>query len=261
MTARSSRWFPLSVPVSAVLALSLGISTPSWAQWFVNPYAGSASTRDARIDASQTNVSIFGTVSTADGRDVSFESSAIFGLRGGYWFETYPWLGAAVDLSYFEADAEDVRIHLVPISVLLMFRLPLFTNAGFPKGRLQPYAAIGPAFGPAFTSIDFRPAVFDKVSGLGEMLGVDLRTGLAWQFHREIAIMSEYRFTSVDLNVETDEDLLAALTGGLATNTISRATATLKTERLLLGLSFRFSFPKVLSHAGSSPAPGISTAM
>ncbi len=121
-----------------------------------------------------------------------------------------------------------------------MFRLPLLANAQSPEGRLQPSAAIGPAVGLAFTSVDFRPSVFDKVDEDGHVLGLDLRTGLAWQWNRRIAIFGEYRFTSLDLDVTTEEEeaMLSAILA-LAART-SRVTGSLKTQRLLLGLSYRF---------------------
>src|SRR5512145_2980061 len=77
----------------------------------------------------------------AFGGSVEFESeyedSATVGGRAGYWFESAPWVGLAIDASYFSPDAEDggPDLDVIPVSPLLMLRLPLATDDAYPRGR------------------------------------------------------------------------------------------------------------------------------
>jgi hypothetical protein len=78
---------------------------------------------------------------------IDFKSGVSFGIRGGYWLDSVPWLGFAFDLSVFDPD-EDVKLvplklDVFPISGLLMLRYPLLKSDAYPRGRLQPYAGVG----------------------------------------------------------------------------------------------------------------------
>ena len=74
------------------------------------------------------------------------------GGRGGYWLDALPWLGFALDASYFEArqsvdpiDNRILELRSIPISGLVMVRYSLLVSSDFPHGQFYPYAAIGPA--------------------------------------------------------------------------------------------------------------------
>ena len=64
---------------------------------------------------------------------VDFGAGPSLGLRAGYWFARFPWLGMAGDVSYFSLSAEGARISAVPISLLLMLRLPLLVSEEHPR--------------------------------------------------------------------------------------------------------------------------------
>jgi len=77
-----------------------------------------------------------------------FEYGVSLGLGGGYWLNSVPWLGFALNLSYFKSNenAHDaLKLDIYPISGLLMLRYPLYKSDTYPLGRLQPYFGIGPA--------------------------------------------------------------------------------------------------------------------
>jgi len=207
---------------------------PASAEWFADLYFGEASTQSADIDV-EVSSSGLGFVSTqSDTEKVNFDNSFMVGGRFGYYFESLPWLGFALDLSYFQADGKNVDNDIVPISLLLMLRWPLFKSEKFPKGRLQPYAGIGPGFFLADSKVDFRPAVPERVSGSSTDVGIDIRLGLAWQFHKRMALFGEYRYTNFSIDME-QRDILYGFAG-----TKESMHTNLRTNHFLIGLSYRF---------------------
>lgn len=78
-----------------------------------------------------------------------FEFGVTLGLGGGYWLDSLPWLGFALDLGYFksneDATADPLKLDVFPISGLVMLRYPFLKSDTYPAGRLQPYLGIGPA--------------------------------------------------------------------------------------------------------------------
>jgi opacity protein-like surface antigen len=67
-------------------------------------------------------------------------------------------------------------------SIELMLRRPFGVSSAFPHGRVQPYMTIAPAL--LFN--DDNPGI---------TVGVKAGAGLAWQVHKHIALLAEYRFT------------------------------------------------------------------
>ena len=148
--------------LSAVCFL-LVFPTLASAEWFLDVYGGQSSTQDANVAAEVTSYGLFRSTSTESHTEkVDFDASFTMGGRLGYWFEKLPWLGVSLDLSYFKAEGEKAEFDVVPLSLLLMLRWPLFKTENFPKGKLQPYAGVGPGFFLTDSRVNFRPALQDS---------------------------------------------------------------------------------------------------
>lgn len=228
---------------AAVAGCLLGLlpssAPPARAEGFVDLYGGWSRTGDARVSVQEFSPFL----EPADvGRTAHFETGTTVGGRVGYWLESLPWLGLALDISSFQAEDEGVDVNLYPVSPLLLLRWPLLPSPDVPKGRLQPYAGIGPSFIIADFEVDFRPRVAEQVSAWLLEVGLDVRAGVAWQVHRKVAVFTEYRFTHVALEYEQEGCLtFACALFPFATEVTRRqAETTLDTHHLLLGISFRF---------------------
>jgi opacity protein-like surface antigen len=217
-----------------MLCLLFLIPTFAWAEWFLDIYGGESATRGANVKAQVTHYSIFGSSSQSHTEKVDLDSSFTMGGRLGYWSERLPWLGVSLDLSYFKAEGEKAEFDVVPLSLLLMLRWPLFKSENFPKGRLQPYAGVGPGYCFTDSRVNFRPTLQDSVSGSSGEIGFDARAGLAWQFHKHWAIFGEYRYTDVKIDLK-QKDYLAIFSG-----TDESIKTHLKTNHFLAGISYRF---------------------
>ena len=157
----------------------------------------------------------------------SADTNFTVGGRGGYWFDRQGlrWLGVALDISYFEPEYSGeggtgsiatVKVQTLPITPLVMFRLPLMTSPQHPNGQLQLYTGAGPGFFVRETTVRFRSEVGES-SKSGVSVGADVRAGIAWEFAPNWAIFTEYRFTyyAIDsdgqvegqkINLEADYD-------------------------------------------------------
>jgi hypothetical protein len=138
---------------------------------------------------------------------VDIEAEATLGLRGGYWLESSPYLGFALDVSYYDPreDTEDgLEFEIVPISALLMLRFPLMKNSDHPRGRLQPYVGVGPGLFVTEAELELTsigaPSDFEDIE---VDVGVDVRAGAVFHFFRpatemiveSLGLFVEYRFT------------------------------------------------------------------
>ena len=123
-----------------------------------------------------------------------YEDSLTGGGRAGYWFDSLPWLGLAADVSYFAPDDDTggPEYDVIPLSPLLMLRVPISTSQEFPNGRVQPFLGVGPGI---FIAIaDFGSGGDDETVEVG----ADLHAGLNFQVTPLISLLAEYRFTYVE---------------------------------------------------------------
>ena len=206
----------LGLPLWTAVVL-LAFATPVSAEWFADAYLGPAVTQGSTLSLTLFNQEFK--------EDINGRSSPEFGLRLGRWLDDFelPWLGFAVDVSYFRP-ATDVQT--VPISLLVMARASLLKDEEFPHGRLQPYAGIG---GGLFISNASGGIGFHDVDDTSVDIGLDVRVGLAYQFLPNWAAFTEYRFTHVSPSWNVK------VFGGETS-----ADTTFNTHHVLLGISYRF---------------------
>jgi len=111
-------------------------------------------------------------------------------------------LGLAIDASYFSADPDldwdfvnDADLWFIPISPLVMGRIPILRDSDFPMGMFQLYGGAGPGF---FYSKAEVKVDGDEHSDDSFDIGLDTRLGLAWMFDRNFALQLEFRYTYVE---------------------------------------------------------------
>jgi opacity protein-like surface antigen len=215
--------FPIVILI--VLGFLIVLPTPARAEWFGDLYLGVASTEDGQITHSA-----FGT-SVTERQD--FSSSFTIGLRVGNWLENTPWLGFAIDYSIFSANIDHGDLFISPVAFLAMVRVQRTVSTEFPRGRLQPYFGIGPAF--FYSEMNsFSPAPWGPLEKVGDPdtsidLGLDVRVGLAWSITHNIALFGEYRFSTFE--PEFEENVY-----GMSEKMESELT----THHGLAGISYRF---------------------
>lgn len=209
-----------------LLLLSIGLAAPASAwEGYTSLYGGGAFTEDDNSTIAMPGFSSF--------PETRFEDSGVLGARVGFWGpEKLTFLGAAFDVSGFSpdgrGDTDPAEFDVIPMSILLMGRVPLLKSEDHPQGLLFPYLGVGPSLVVSAIEIplpgrDFEDTEVDA--------GVDLRAGLAVFPIEPFGMFLEYRFT--DFEAEYSDRV------GVA-NTPASASPEFATHYVQAGLSFRF---------------------
>jgi len=224
--------------LTVTLAIMYGLPMSSRAEPVVSLYGGAAFPQSATVSTTVQRTPCFfcGTSTVTGSRRVSFDSSPAIGGRVGYWVDPIPWLGVAFDISYFGARTSamgaNAQIDVIPISFLAMARVPLFTSEAYPRGRVRPYAAVGPSVVLAPASTDFGPSVPSVGKEWGKGVGLDIRAGFDWMFTTHLALFTEYRFFYTHIKAESCTSFCFG-----SNDTI---TATIQTHMISAGLAYHF---------------------
>jgi len=190
--------------------------------WFVDLYLGGVVPEDGDVDG---EASPFG-VSINDSTKADYDNTYVVGGRAGFWSPSTLWLGVALDVSYFELEAEGTETKVLPVSALAMLR--------YPGDRFQPYIGIGAGVFFTDTEVDIQLSGENKnFSDTAVDFGLDTRAGLAWKLFRRVAIFGEYRFTYYEADYSDKID-----SGGAETNVDIEIKN--KVHYFLLGFSYRF---------------------
>jgi opacity protein-like surface antigen len=194
----------------------IAAAQPARAELFLHVYLGATLGVEGEVAVRE------GTARATGEADFSADITA--GGRVGYWFRRLPWLGVALDGSFFQPAVEslftlttthDAELTVGSLSGLMMLR-PL------PQWHLQPYAGIGPA-------VFFAHLDVDTFSATDTALGLDVRAGLDWRFLPPFGLFVEYRFTHV---AHEFSDLFRGVPTVVKT--------TLDNHHILFGVSLRF---------------------
>jgi opacity protein-like surface antigen len=247
---RRHAWSRLSRRAGGLLAGAVSLTAwapPAAAEWYGDLYAGVAFTQTHDVTENPDN----GVQQVRHTfLSVTTNNTATYGGRIGRWSEDLPWLGIGLDVFHFDPvkPTQNTNFAVVNIVVpfafqeedfsvtaiaadLLRLRYPLFTSPEFPKGRLQPYFAAGPAL--------FITTVTDKghFTPVGQSdtktpLGAKISAGVTWHLTPLIGIFGEYRFTYFNVTPV----FTSSAQGALAIP----QTNTFYTHHLLAGVSFAF---------------------
>ena len=243
------------------LLASILVASGVRAEAFIDFYAGTANT--AGSTASVEFPPIFIDRIGVPNKDASFsnfsvqsrfDESLVAGVRAGYWFGS--WFGMAIDAFKFEADmtgtsdadvfTEDASLEAIPVSVLLLFRLPFLRDDTFPLGRFHTYAGGGPSL--FFTDFD---GIINSYDNDGPVLpddppnsnrkvltpfssshldpGAVIVAGADFQLLPFVGIFGEYRFSWANASYEETVGTLP-----------TELSIPLQTHHFVGGLTFRF---------------------
>ncbi len=206
------------------LLLTLLLAAPAASEGFADLYGGGAFPDDDRG---------FAVPGFSTGPRTDFDSTGVVGGRIGAWSDGFPYLGGALDVSWFGPDGEGrtspAELDVIPISFLLMGRVPLVTSEEYPGGRVQPYLGIGPSLVVSQLEIPLPGPDFDDTEADA---GVDLRVGTALIPVRPLGLFLEYRFTHFEPDWEDRVGTPVAVR--------SRASTELSTHLVQAGVSLRF---------------------
>jgi opacity protein-like surface antigen len=193
----------------------LALASPASAEWFADGYVGASLTHKGEITFNAFDAELT--------RDAELKSSAVFGVRVGKWLDGLPWLGVALDVSYFRPSAD---IQVFPLTALVMARYGFLPDEEFKDGRMHVYAGLGG--GIFISNVDGFIGRLES-SDTSVDFGLDTRLGVSYRVESNWAIFAEYRFTHVSPSFDVN-----------AFDTKTSADTTFNTSQFLLGLSYRF---------------------
>jgi hypothetical protein len=208
--------------VAAVLITAATLASSASAELMLDGYLGGAFHSARRIEGN-----LGGTALTAP--KVNWDTSVSVGVRAGYWLPGgLDWLGIALESGYFGSEGtpkgtttlNQLDLHVIPITPLVMVRAPLAKSDDYPHGRIQPYLGVGPGL---FTTT-LRAAV--QTNALTSFdVGLDYRAGMTVLIRPRFGIFSEYRYTDIDIDADGSG---------------SRLLYRLETSHINVGVTLRF---------------------
>lgn len=200
---------------------------------FIDLYGGWSKAQNTDVSASQRQCFVVGcSQSQQTTQSLAFHSGPSVGLRGGLWFNRFPWLGMAGDLSYFRSASRPVTLDSLALAATPMVRLLLFATHDRPRGLLQPYVGAGPTLAFHSVSADFQPVSPVMLSGWSLAVGWTARAGLAVPITGHIALFGEWRLTQDRVGLREN--------GYFGAGNQGRLDMAHTAQHYLFGLSYRF---------------------
>jgi opacity protein-like surface antigen len=249
----------LVVSLAVLAALSPCRAT---AEPYVVGYAGAAITQDKNL---RTEVEVNGAPFVNGlAHDLNFDTAPVFGAKAGYFLDRRllgGHVGAELDVFHFRPDVaeQQVRftgllagvqgsvhttipatdIEVTALTVNLLYRLALASDATYPRGRLQPYLGVG---GGAFIArLETTTTPFDvnrDISDTDVQPGLQALAGARWFVTRSLALFAEYKF----LHTETFSFKFreTGTIGGVPVTETARDRADLTSHLFYGGLGFHW---------------------
>lgn len=220
--------FPPALILVVAMAWAAGAAR---AEGFFDVYVGAALPADTKLGF---------TAGAGFVDNVTWENTFIPGGRVGYWLGGLPYLGFALDVSYFEAKQKVppvktsvLQLNTMPLSALLMARYPLLVSNTFPEGQVYPYIAAGPAaFLTEMTGELVEGGFARDFDDSNAAPGLDLRVG-GKLFHpnKSWGFFAEYRFTYFDPPTYRDD------VNGVR---VVVETESIRTHYMIFGVGYHF---------------------
>jgi opacity protein-like surface antigen len=192
------------------------------AEPYLGGYVGTALTEDTDL---RTELELNG-VPFVNGRarDLSFDSSVVFGGKAGYFFDKDVFggnVGAELDVYHFEPNfgAQIVRftgtfagvpgessprlqsanIDVTAVTVNFLYRYRLLSGSRYARGRLQPYVGVGA--GAFIATLETRTSAFDAnkhISDTDVRPGIQALGGARFLLTPNVALFAEYKFVQTE---------------------------------------------------------------
>jgi opacity protein-like surface antigen len=246
--------------------LMLGTAGPAHAELYLAVFGGTAFSESKTTETRLDLTNALGTTTVLDGNfdDVDFHDSFLVGAKLGYFF-TRPLLGghfgSELEFYYTEPYAssqtvtfsgtmlgaptttqlslQSVSFEVFTVALNLLYRLPLFTSAAYPNGRVQPYIGVGA--GAFIATMETRTSPFDsntRIKDTDVQPGVQVLGGLKVFLFRNVALFAEYRFAQTD---EFTFDFEAQGTvGGIPMTETARDRSDLTQHQAAFGLAIHW---------------------
>jgi opacity protein-like surface antigen len=187
---------------------------------------------------------------------IQYQNSVVGGLKGGYFFHKFPYLGLEGEFSYSRNDIREqivnispalvppgntpnpvigstVRIPAQSVSVMtlalhIIGRVGFFKSEEIPFGRLQPYVGIGPGFVVIYGEID-----------AAKNFSLEALAGMRYMIRKNLSLFVEYNI-SQQWKVELEQQKLKQLpaVGGFEQRGL--ATFDFQKHHWVAGICFHF---------------------
>jgi opacity protein-like surface antigen len=157
-------------------------------------------------------------------RDLTFDSSLLYGGKAGYFFERSLLggnIGAELDVYHFEPNFgaqtvdfsgtfagvsgdtrprfQSANLDVTAVTLNLLYRFRLLSEPKYPRGRLQPYVGVGA--GAFIAEIETRTSTFDvnrQISDTDVRPGIQALGGARLFLTRNMALFAEYKFVKTE---------------------------------------------------------------
>lgn len=236
--------------VTVAATLLMFISTQTHAEWLTQFYAGEGFTQKHNAQVNLPDAGL-----TATHEALAFDNTGAVGIRQSYWIDPFPYLGLAVDASYFFGPNQRKQVSMTHLCVAnegcstapenialfhnnlttvgfdVMFRYPLSIQ----QHAFQPYATVGPTWFRFHSqdTINFAPPGQSSVSN---SVGLKAGGGFLLFLTEHLGTFMEYQYNS--FQAKTDFYNGKVVHGITLGTTLGKETFTI--QSLVAGLVLRW---------------------